>query len=73
MEYSELPTGTVANPLSDKQCNDVRCVLESVPVCKATIEANERCGIDMSAQKERLLAQHTFAAAVKREYMPLHE
>lgn len=61
----------IVNPLTDKQCADIDCVLQSIPHVRATIEACERCGLDMSAEKERLNAQEAFATAVKREFNPL--
>lgn len=61
----------IINPLTDKECNDVDCVLGSIPGIQATIAAAERCGLDCSADKARLQAQQDFAAAVKREFNPL--
>lgn len=63
----------VVNPLTDKHCEAVDCVLQSVPNIRDTIAACERCGMDFSAEKERLQAQQDFAAAVKREFNPLAE
>lgn len=61
----------VINPLTDKQCSDVDCVLRDIPGIRATIAAAERCGLDCSADKARLQAQEDFAMAVKREFNPL--
>lgn len=62
---------TIINPLTNKQCDDVDCVLQSIPHIRATIEAAERCGMDCSSEKERVTAQETFARAIKREFNPL--
>lgn len=61
----------IVNPLTNKQCDDIDCVLQSVPSLRATIAAAERCGLDCSADKARLDAQEEFARAVKREFNPL--
>lgn len=61
----------VVNPLRERECKDIDCVLNSIPGIRATIEACERCGMDMTAEKERLQAQLDFASAVKREFNPL--
>ena len=59
------------NPLREKECADIDCVLQSLPAIQATIEACERCGMDMGAEKVRVEAQKAFASAVKREFNPL--
>lgn len=64
------PVGII-NPLTNKQCDDVDCVLREIPNIRATIAAAERCGLDCSADKARLQAQEDFATAVKREFNPL--
>lgn len=69
-KIGEVPT-YIINPLTDKQCDDVDCVLASIPGIRATIAAAERCGLDCSADKQRLQAQEDFASAVKREFNPL--
>lgn len=61
----------IVNPLTDKHCEALDCVLSSIPSIRDTIAACERCGMDMTAEKARLDAQHEFAASVKREFNPL--
>lgn len=63
----------IINPLTEKHCNDLDCVLQSLPAIEATIAACEECGLEMPAEKERLEAQRTFATAVKRKFNPLAE
>lgn len=70
-QSTNMPQVPIINPLTDKQCRDIDCVLQSIPGVSATIEACERCGLDMSAEKERVKAQLDFAMAVKREFNPL--
>lgn len=62
---------SILNPLTEKQCADIDCVLNSAPAVKETIEACEKCGMDMAAYKDQLEAQVAFATAVKREFNPL--
>jgi hypothetical protein len=61
----------IINPLREKECTDCDLVLQSVPAIKATIEACEECGMEMSEETARIDAQNTFATAVKRRFNPL--
>lgn len=63
----------VVNPLTEKHCNDLDCVLQSIPNIEDTIKACEECGMDLSAERERLEAQRQFATSVKRKFNPLAE
>lgn len=65
------PMVHIINPLTDKQCADIDCVLQSIPPIEATIAACERCGMDMTQAKEQIAAQKAFASNVKREFNPL--
>lgn len=61
----------VLNPLNQQMCNDIDAVLQSCPDITDTIAACERCGMDLTAEKERVQAQKEFATNVKREFNPL--
>lgn len=63
----------VLNPLTEKHCNDVDCVLASIPNIRDTIAACEECQIPMDQEKEQLKAQEEWAAAVKRKFNPMAE
>lgn len=63
----------ILNPLTEKHCNDVDCVLQSVPNIRDTIAACEECQIPMDAEKEQLAVQETWASTVKRKFNPLAE
>jgi hypothetical protein len=62
---------SVINPLTDKHCEALDCVLASIPNIRDTIQACEDCGMDFSAEKQRMQAQQEFAAKVKQKFNPL--
>jgi hypothetical protein len=62
---------SILNPLTDKHCEALDCVLGNYQNVKDTIQACEDCDLDMTSQKERLEAQKTIASKLKAKFNPL--
>lgn len=63
----------IRNPLTEKHCQDIDYCLQTIPDIRDTIAAFEECGMDCTAEKEKLEAIQTAAATLKRKFNPLAE
>lgn len=63
----------IRNPLTEKHCSDLDCALQMAPDVRDTIAAFEECGMDCTAEKEKLAAVETAAQNLKRKFNPLAE
>lgn len=61
------------NSLTEQHCQTLDCVLQQVPSVNDTIAALEECGIDCSAEKEKVQAIQQVASGLKKRFNPLAE
>lgn len=63
----------VRNPLTDKHCQDIDYCLQNLPDIKDTVAAFEECGMDCTAEREKIQAIEEAATNLKKRFNPLAE
>jgi hypothetical protein len=58
----------LANPLTDQDCENARCVAESVPAIENLLQRCENCGFGVAGLREHLKKQQHNAEQILRNF-----